>query len=636
MDRPTLHPLAVELADDERLGAFAEDLLGAAARVSEAGLPLAPRRAPPARSAARSSCCSPRTPTPATPPRRRPGTSARSGSRCFPSRGVRWDSGLEPPPHLVGERARALDVLAARRARLRVGGRARGARCRRPTRGRRGSTSPAGDEPRDRRASPSSSRSPGYERVERVEERGQFAVRGGIVDVFPTTGREPLRIELFGDEIEAIRAFSPFTQRALRPVDEATVYPAAERRLDLVEPTLLDEGEQPRVPDDLVPRARPRSGPRLRAGGGRARSGRRSGSTRSPLDGRGAARPVPARPAARVRGAAAGGRRARARRGRAGARLLRPRRPARRRRVPAPRRRRSAPRTCSAALEVELARGGRRAPATSRASTSRSRRRGAGSSGATSGSSCSRTRRSSASARRAPTPASAARSSRSPTCAPATTSSTRTTASGSCSASRRRRSRASRATTSSSRFRGEDRLYVPHEQIGKVSRYIGADAKAPALSKLGGKAWQLLKSRARESVQELAGELIALYARRQTAPGRRLRPLRATGSSGSRPSSPTARPRTSSARSRRSRRTSRRRARWTGSSAATSASARPRSRVRAAFAVALNGKQTLMLVPTTVLAQQHWNTFRERFRDFPVAGRDGLALPQAGRRRRRC
>ena len=47
-------------------------------------------------------------------------------------------------------------------------------------------------------------------------------------------------------------------------------------------------------------------------------------------------------------------------------------------------------------------------------------------------------------------------------------------------------------------FRGEDRLYVPHEQIGKVSRYIGADGKGPALSKLGGKAWLLLKSRARE------------------------------------------------------------------------------------------------------------------------------------------
>ena len=73
-------------------------------------------------------------------------------------------------------------------------------------------------------------------------------------------------------------------------------------------------------------------------------------------------------------------------------------------------------------------------------------------------------------------------------------------------------------------FRGEDRLYVPHEQIGKVSRYVGADARAPALSKLGGKAWQLIKSRARESVRELAGELIALYARRQTTPRRRVRP----------------------------------------------------------------------------------------------------------------
>src|SRR6266550_2041175 len=48
-----------------------------------------------------------------------------------------------------------------------------------------------------------------YERVEQAQERGQFAFRGGIVDVYPTTGREPLRIELFGDEVESIRAFSP-------------------------------------------------------------------------------------------------------------------------------------------------------------------------------------------------------------------------------------------------------------------------------------------------------------------------------------------------------------------------------------------------------------------------------------------
>src|SRR5437762_956975 len=56
-------------------------------------------------------------------------------------------------------------------------------------------------------------------------------------------------------------------------------------------------------------------------------------------------------------------------------------------------------------------------------------------------------------------------------------------------------------------FRGDDRLYVPHEQLGKVSRYVGADSTAPALSKLGGKAWDNLKTRARESVHELASEL---------------------------------------------------------------------------------------------------------------------------------
>ena len=74
------------------------------------------------------------------------------------------------------------------------------------------------------------------------------------------------------------------------------------------------------------------------------------------------------------------------------------------------------------------------------------------------------------------------------------------------------------------RLRGEDRLYVPHEQLGKVSRYVGADAKAPALSKLGGKAWQLLKSRARSAVGSSPASLLGLYAPRCRRRGDRVRP----------------------------------------------------------------------------------------------------------------
>jgi transcription-repair coupling factor (superfamily II helicase) len=166
-------------------------------------------------------------------------------------------------------------------------------------------------------------------------------------------------------------------------------------------------------------------------------------------------------------------------------------------------------------------------------------------------------------------------------------------------------------------FRGDDRLYVPHEQIGKVSRYIGADAKAPALSKLGGKAWDRLKARAREGVHELAGDLIRLYAERQQAPGsafsldhewlERLEaefPYRETEDQ----------------------------QRAIEAVKEDLEAPHPMDRlvcgdvgfgktevaIRAAFAVAVNGKQTLMLAPTTILAEQHWNTFRDRYRDFPV------------------
>ena len=214
-------------------------------------------------------------------------------------------------------------------------------------------------------------------------------------------------------------------------------------------------------------------------------------------------------------------------------------------------------------------------------------------------------------------PPPAARSSPSPSSARATTSSTRTTGSASCSASRRERSPASRATTSSSRSAARTASTSRTSRSARSRATSAPTRKAPTLSKLGGTAWQNLKNRARTAIRELAGELLQLYARRQNAQGisfdlsqewlERLEtsfPYRETPDQ----------------------------------AAAIEAvkedleAPRPMDRlvcgdvgfgktevaVRAAFAAALNGKQTLMLVPTTVLAQQHWNTFRERYRDFPV------------------
>src|SRR5947199_1535593 len=250
--RPVLHPLVEELLADERLDVFA-DALPAAARVSEPVLPLL--LAALHEKLARALVVL----LPDDADARDAAESARwllgeERVALLPSRGVQWGSGLEPPPHLVGERARALDVLAA-------GGLvcASAAALAEPL-----PPPEARPEPivLDRSASPGLEALAeqlalaGYERVDRVQERGQFAVRGGLVDVFPTTGRDPLRVELFGDEVEALRAFSPFTQRTLHDVERAVIYPAAERRADLVEPSLSDmsKGQSPgHVPDDLVP-----------------------------------------------------------------------------------------------------------------------------------------------------------------------------------------------------------------------------------------------------------------------------------------------------------------------------------------------------------------------------------------------
>src|SRR6266542_409819 len=583
MDHPILHPFVRELRESERLRAYAE-AFPAAARVSEPALPLvlaalyeelgrplvllAPEDAD-ARDAAEAA-----------------GWFLGDESvALLPSRGVHWGSGLEPAPHLVGERARALDVLAA-------GGLvcASASALAEPMPAPRARPEPTriapGEEISLERLCESLALA-GYERVERADERGQFAVRGGLVDVFPTTGREPLRVEFWGDEIEQIRAFSPFTQRALHPVEEVVVYPAVERRLDLVDVSLPDTTRGP-VPNDLVVPVP--QGPDLVWQVDEVRAvWEEEGLEPVSLKGAALLDSLPAnqpfafeaqRPALVARGLAE----AENELGacvRAGNRVVVA--------FPHPgealRQQNLLRRVDSRLLEA-----GDELPTESELlfAVTPARRgfvwRELG---------------------LVLLPDTQVFRKRPP----------------------KERRVGGRALQSFAylrtrdylflAFRGDDRLYVPHEQLGKVSRYIGADSAVPALSKLGGKAWDNLKNRARESVRELAGELLALYAQRQQSPGvaydlrhewlERLEsefPYRETPDQ----------------------------------QAAIEAvkedleAPRPMDRlvcgdvgfgktevaIRAAFAVAVNGKQTLMLAPTTILAEQHWHTFRARYRDFPV------------------
>lgn len=72
----------------------------------------------------------------------------------------------------------------------------------------------------------------GYEKTSVVEMAGQFAVRGGIIDIFPLTEEIPYRIELWGDEVDSIRSFDPDSQRSIGNVDELVIFPASEMVID--------------------------------------------------------------------------------------------------------------------------------------------------------------------------------------------------------------------------------------------------------------------------------------------------------------------------------------------------------------------------------------------------------------------
>ncbi|MBV9716832.1 MAG: transcription-repair coupling factor, partial [Solirubrobacterales bacterium] len=151
--------------------------------------------------------------------------------RYYPSRGVTYESHLTPPPHLVGLRIRALDALLESDGGgapvVVVSAVALSEKVPDPSLRPRAFTLRAGDL-LDLDETARELVGAGYERVDQVEDRGQFAVRGGLLDLFPATEDRAVRVDLFGDEIESLRWFSTFTQRSLGEADVVEVAPAAE------------------------------------------------------------------------------------------------------------------------------------------------------------------------------------------------------------------------------------------------------------------------------------------------------------------------------------------------------------------------------------------------------------------------
>jgi transcription-repair coupling factor (superfamily II helicase) len=152
--------------------------------------------------------------------------------RWYPSRGVAYESHLRPPPHLVGLRVAALDVLIEPRPAeelpvVVVSAAALSEKVPDPGLRPHSFTLKTGGL-LDLHECANELAAAGYERVDQVQERGQFALRGGILDVFPATEERAIRVDMFDIEIESLRWFSTFTQRSLGDVESVEIAPAAE------------------------------------------------------------------------------------------------------------------------------------------------------------------------------------------------------------------------------------------------------------------------------------------------------------------------------------------------------------------------------------------------------------------------
>jgi transcription-repair coupling factor (superfamily II helicase) len=580
--------------------------------------------------------------------------------RLYPSRGTGFASHVTPPPHLIGLRIDALDALRNEADAVVVASATALAETVPDAELRPAGFAVASGEEIDLDRVARDLAGAGYERVEQVEERGQFAVRGGILDVFGATVERAVRIELFGDEIESMRWFSTFTQRSLGEAERVELAPAAEldaEHRELAELAAMEAEEQGREPPSLA-EALPldRFGPPLElvpdsAAVILAASEEIEPALRDHWDDAIAAmhdedarhlyvdvaEPLIARAAVAFRTAGEEDESAfRAARAESPARSVK---------------------EAEAELEKQVRSGYRTVVAFDDRGEAERARYGLDRLDATllEG------------GRLSPDPALSFAEGRlregfvSPELRLAVYPFRRLV-------HRRRRAEARALGAARGRlafsdlrvgdyvvhedhgvarfagfetrevggvtrdylyleYRGEDRVYVPTDQLAKLSRYAGAGGE-PALSALGGKRWQNMKARARRAAGALAGELLNLYAERRTRKGHAFAPD----------------------------------GEWQMTMEAAFAyretadqveaiesvkgdmeAEQPMDRLvcgdvgfgktevalRAAVKAAADGKQAMILVPTTILAQQHFGTFRERLADLPfvVEGVSRLRKP---------
>ncbi len=166
-------------------------------------------------------------------------------------------------------------------------------------------------------------------------------------------------------------------------------------------------------------------------------------------------------------------------------------------------------------------------------------------------------------------------------------------------------------------YKGDDKLYLPVDRMGVIQKYMGVDSVAPVLDTLGGKSWERVKARVKKSAEKIAGELLKLYARRNVEQGFAFSPddgyvkdfeagfayeetadqLKAIDDVLADMQKPTPMDRLV---------------------CGDVGYGKTEVALRAAFLAVNDGKQVAVLVPTTILAEQHYATFCSRFEQYPV------------------